>query len=93
MRLISFIGAAMVLGLHLSPLSAAQQDNSYRVTGLKIEGGRVILAQNPGCFTCKRRWRQCRNSCFVPNQTRLSFRQCMIVCDTAGQACVQRFCP
>ena len=88
MRLIPLIGAAILLCLHLSPAFPATD----QATRFKIESSGIILVQNSGCDECKSRWQQCRTSCNVPNQTGLSFNECLVVCDTAGQACVQRFC-
>lgn len=84
MRLIPLMGAAILFCSQLPP--------AYPATRLKIEGNGIILVQNPGCDECKSRWQQCRSSCYVPNQTNLSFNECIVVCDTAGQACTQRFC-
>ncbi len=55
----------------------------------------TMLAQwdNAGCNECKRRWAGCRNNCNTPFNMGPTYQQCMVTCDTAGQACMQRFCP
>ena len=62
----------------------------------------IAMAQEwgSGCNTCKRLWYNCKVRCNseypggIPEQYnyRLSYHQCFTVCDTAGTACVQRYC-
>jgi hypothetical protein len=92
MRFISFIGATILLCLQLSPLWADENGHAVQATRFKIENNRIILVQNAGCDECKRRWRDCRNNCNTPSGFGPTYQQCLIICDTAGQACVQRFC-
>jgi hypothetical protein len=91
MRLIYFLCTAILWCLQSSSMYAAEHDNV--ATHFKIENERIILVQNAGCNECKRRWQNCRINCnSPPGFNPLTYRQCLIVCDTAGQACVQRFC-
>ena len=92
MRLISLIGTAILLCLFLSFADAAEYDSVSLATPFKIENGHIILAQNAGCNECKRRWQMCRNTCNTPFQMGPTFEQCLIICDTAGRACFERFC-
>jgi hypothetical protein len=58
-----------------------------------LADGHIITSQYySGCEECKYRWRSCRDNCNSPSGMGPTYQQCMIICDTAGQACVQRFC-